>query len=80
MQQAEEREREDYGGESDADANSGFAPDVERGGGENAAEKKAGEGGAKRELGNIAAIDVFEPPAILLRTSPTPNLFLRQLG
>jgi hypothetical protein len=78
-QPAVDREREDHRGEAHADADARLARDVERGGGEHAAQDEAGGRGAQGELRHVAAIHVLEPPAVLLLAGPRADLLIGEM-
>ena len=77
---AEGCECEDDACEADAERPAGLGADVKVGCGEHAAEQKAGEGGAQRQLGHVAAEDVGEPPTVFLFAGPGADLFGREGG
>ena len=79
-QDAKHGKGEDDRGEVDAESHAGFAGDIKIRRREDAAEKETGEAGADRELRQIAAINVLEPPAIFFFARPGARLFRRELS
>ena len=78
-QPTKKRERQNHRRQAHADTDARFAADVERRRRQDAAEQKARDRRANGELRQIAAINIFKPPAVFLRAGPGLNLFVGQL-
>ena len=65
---------ENHACQADAERPAGLRADVEIRGGEDATEKEAGGTGPERELRHVAAVDLRQPPAVLLLGRPVAGL------
>ena len=78
-QPTKKRERQNHRRQAHADTDARFSADVERRRRQDAAEQKARDRRADGELRQIAAINIFQPPAVFLRAGPGLDLFVGQL-
>ncbi len=76
---AEGGEGQDHRGDADPQRPAGLRADVEVGQRQDAAEEEAGEAGAERQLRQVAAVDVLQPPLVLLLRGPVADLLRGEL-
>jgi len=79
-EKAKQGESQNDRGQVDAKSHAGLAAHVEIGRGKDSAQKEAGQSRPKGQLGQVAPVNILQPPPILFFARPGARFFRRELG